>query len=1060
MPLYLYTGNRMENLVQTLAEVLDQPISHPLAPEILVVQSQGMQRWLDMKLAGYFGVWANCRYLFPNALVDDLFCRILPEAPLQDPFDPEVMTWKILRLLPQWIKHPDFTPLKPYLKEDPEGLKRYQLAGRIADVFQQYILFRPDMLRAWESGTVDDWQSVVWRELSREENGRHRGTLAREYIQRLHGLSENPDGFPERITVFGISYLPDHHLEILEATSRITRIHLFCFSPTREYWGDIVSKKAMARMGPQERILRTTGHPLLASLGKLGRDFSERIIAVSESAPVQVDMYVEETGSSLLHRLQSDIFILSGAGPEKTKQSIHPEDRSIRIHSCHSPMREVEILYDQILHLLDSTDGLNPRDIVVMTPDIETYAPYITAVFDATPDSSRRIPYSISDRTPAAENRIASILSKLLALPGSRMTATQLLDILEMTPVRNRFDLSETDLESIRLWLDGTRIRWGVDEESRARMEFPRYREHTWMAGLDRLLLGYAMPIESGRMWNGILPYDEMEGEGPAILGRMAEFVHRTANLSDRLAVARTLGEWREECGRLLADFVLVDDDTAHDAAEVAAALEKITELERSSGFYQTVETVVIRSWLSSWLGQRKKGSGFLTGGVTFCAMLPMRSIPFRVVAMIGMNDGAFPRRMPSAGFDHIARNPRRGDRSLRDEDRYLFLEAILSARDCLYISFVGQSVSDNSPIPPSVVVSELIDAIDSGYTATSHASVESRLIVRHRLQAFHPEYFRKQGTLFSYSEENRAASVRRRDRVLSPSFLETPLSETRDREIDITLTQLLRFFSNPAAFFLENRLGIRLEEIASPPEDREPFRLEGLDAYRLKSELVEAVLNGEDPMTYREIARAAGWLPPARHGDASFSIVVRDVEVFARKVKTEQGDREILPSVDIDLTRENTRLTGRLDRIFSDKMIRYRCATVKPRDLIRVWIEHVVLQVASPDGYPRVTSAVQTDQTKRFDPVENAGEVLDRILDLYRQGWREPLKFFPHSSLAYARDWRLDRAKQVWKTAYDRPGEQENPSFRLCFKNRNPLDSEFERIARQFFDPLLTSMR
>ncbi len=428
----------------------------------------------------------------------------------------------------------------------------------------------------------------------------------------------------------------------------------------------------------------------------------------------------------------------------------------------------------------------------------------------------------------------------------------------------------------------------------------------------------------------------------------------------------------------MLGEFIAADDDSARELAAVAGVIEEIGEAAGQAGFTERVETGVLRSWLSGRLAREEKGIGFMTGGVTFCAMLPMRSIPFRVVALIGMNDGAFPRQSRPPGFDLIARNPRRGDRSLRDEDRYLFLEAILSARDSLYLSYVGQSIRDNSEIPPSVLVSEFLDAIARGFTPGEGVKAADLLVTRHRLQAFSREYFDGGSALFSYSEENCAALLDQRNNPWEPAeFLVTELAPPAAEWQDVPLAKLLRFFDNPARFFLENRLGIRLEDIATPLEEREPFSVEGLDSYGLKQELLEICLNGGDVQDFLPVARCRGILPPARHGEALFEAAAGEVSAFAADLREKIGDGMPLAPLDIALELGGFRLTGRLDRIWPDRMIRYRCAKIKAKDHIRGWIEHLLLNAARAEGYPRETLLFMADCSRTFTPVENAADIL-----------------------------------------------------------------------------------
>ena len=1066
MPLNIYTSNRMENLVAALAYVLKEPLASPLAPETIVVQSKGMQRWVAMELAKHFGVWANCNYPFPNAMVWRLFSLLLPEVPPDaSPFAPEVMTWKIMGLLPGCLDREEFIPLQHYLAGDRDGLKLFQLAERIADVFDQYTLFRPDMLSGWETDKeterAGEWQAVLWRTLVADGNGRHRGNLKEEFCRRLMTSLPVGSGIPERIAVFGISYLPKYHMEILAAVARSTTVNLFLLSPTREYWADIVSRKAKARLTPANDGLRSEGNPLLASLGKLGRDFSDMVIEIGEVAAAQADLYAEPGEASLLQKMQTDILNLSGAGEDMEKRTLDLDDRSVQIHACHSPLREIEVLYDNILALLEEIDGLTPGDIVVMTPDIETYAPYIASVFDGSQEPSLKVPYSIADRRLKSEGQIAAVLLKLLGLPGSRLTVIQLFDILETDPVRKRFDLDNEELEVIRSWIEATWVRWGIDEQSRICLGLPGYRENSWRAGLERLLLGYAMPDEEGRLFHGKLPYDEIEGANAQTLGKLVEFINSIAASTASLTRPRTLGAWQEQCLALLADFIIADDDMAHELTTVAGVVSNIGELGKEAGFDKQVELAVLRAWLTARLDQEEKGLGFITGGVTFCAMLPMRSIPFRIVALIGMSEGAFPRQNHSHGFDLIARAPRRGDRSLRDEDRYLFLESILSARDCLYISYVGQSIKDNSEVPPSVLVSELLDAIERGFQAGKGGTIEDQLVTRHRLQAFSRDYFAAGSPLFSYSAENCTALLEKsRGPREARDFLTTPLPAPADEWKDVSLVKLMRFFDNPAKFFLESRLGIRLEDAVAPLEAREPFDLDGLDSYNLKKDLLEILLQGGNASDFLAVARCRGILPPARHGEAVFASAVEEVALFAQVVQEKCGVKIPLAPLDIELHLNGFRLTGRLDNIWPERMIRHRCAKLKAKDQLRAWIEHLALNAVTPVGYPRETLLLMTDGSKTFGPAPDAPSILQTLLDVYWQGLMAPLRFFPAAAMAYADNeiWDLERARRKWADGYNGipPGEGRDPCFRLCFGHDDPFNAEFESLAHTLLEPFL----
>ncbi len=1064
MPLNLYTSNRMEILVTTLATVLQRPLVSAFTKEVIVVQSRGMQRWLSMELASHFGVLANGYYPFPNAMVQELFCKILRDMPESSAFAPEVMGWKIMRLLPELLQSEPFGTLRHYLADDPDKLKHFQLSEKIADTFDQYTLFRPEMLLGWEAGeqqpSEEEWQSILWRKLA-EGSGAHRGRLKELFCRQLSPWSPGVEDIPERITLFGISCLPKFHLDVLSVVAKVTEVNLFILSPTREYWGDILSKKASARLSEEERALRTEGNPLLASLGRIGRDFSDMVIDLSDSAFHQEECYDDPGEECLLHALQSDILNLSGTGDEEEElRPLERDDRSVRIHSCHSPLREIEVLYDNILAMLEEYSDLSQRDIVVMTPDIEIYSPYISSVFGAGSaggDGGVALHYSIADRRMMNEGEIASAVLKLLALPGSRLTASELFDLLSSPPVSHRFLLDPDELELIRGWIEKSGIRWGMDEDDRTARGLPAYRDNSWRAGLDRLLLGYAMPDEN-QLFNGILPYDDMSGSDAETLGKFAEFVEGVDRFVESFGLSRTLEEWRIEFQSLLADFITPSDNSEREFAAITALAEELGNASDAAEFTDAVTPAVMLSWLRARLEQQEQGLGFMTGGITFCAMLPMRSIPFRVVVLIGMNDNAFPRQSRAPGFDLIAREPQKGDRSLRNEDRYLFLESILSARDLLYISYVGQSIRDNSELPPSVLVSELLDAVRRGFSLPDGVSVEELLVVRHRLQAFNRDYFTASSPLFSYSAENYRALVEKESATAhSRPFMHAPLAEPPEELKTVSLARLVRFYDNPSGFFLEQRLGIRLEGSAEPLEDREPFAVEGLELYSLKQELLEVVLGGGKSRDLLPLFRSRGMLPPARHGEQLFTRILGEVEEFAATVQESIGGIVALEPLEVDLPLGAFRLTGRLERLWPHSLLHYRYARLKMKDLMRSWIEHLVLNTINQPGYPICTSLVMDDDIRTFEPVEDAAALLEKLLSHYWQGMSMPLRFFPRSSYAFATKG-LEAARKEWRddTFNNRPGEGSDPAIQRCFGTTEPFDEEFCTLAVELLGPMM----
>ncbi|MCD6353665.1 MAG: exodeoxyribonuclease V subunit gamma [Proteobacteria bacterium] len=852
--LKLFVSNRLEVLADKLAEVLKTPLPSPLEKEIIVVQSKGMERWVSMQLASRRGICANCSFPFPNAFVHEIFRKVLPEIPERSPFDPKIMTWRIMKLLPSCISKPGFESLGIYLRNTEEKLKLFQLSARIADTFDQYLIFRPQMIFGWEQGTDEHWQAVLWRELLKESDKWHRAELGRYFFKVVKNSSRRIEGLPERISVFGISALPRFHMEVFSNISLVTRVNLFLANPCKEYWGVILSdwemRKRTLRQSPRDlndkELHLEKGNSLLASMGTLGRDFFD---LVNEFQYEEWTSFEDGREDNLLSCIQSDILNLIDRPqiPDKMK-TVRSSDSSIQFHSCHSPMREIEVLHDQLLNMFETVPGLMPRDILVMTPDIETYSPYIQAVFDISTDDARWIPFSIADRSVRKESEIIDTFLAIIDIWGTRFSASQVLAILDSQAVRGRFGLLESDLELVRRWVKEIRIRWGIDGESRSQMGLPAFPENTWRAGLEQLLLGYAIPGHEKNLFGGILPYDHIEGREALVLGKFLEFTEQLFSHVTSLGRPQTLDDWSEALNVLLEGFFMPEEDTEREMQVIRRVLKDLADMEEVSGFHEKIDINVIKWHLRHSFESTDLGFGFISGGVTFCALLPMRSIPFKVICLVGMNNDAYPRQSKPLGFDLMAKHPEPGDRSRRNDDRYLFLEAVLSTREKLYISYVGQSIQDNSLIPPSVLVSELMDYIEQGFNLPGK-NIQKHFFTKHRLQAFSPEYFKKNEKLFSYSRETlRAARCILKTRETPVPYISRELSGPGEEWKSIDLNDLYRFFANPAEFLLKRRLGIYLEKKESVVEEREPFDIKGLEKYLLEEKLLKGKLTGLNP--------------------------------------------------------------------------------------------------------------------------------------------------------------------------------------------------------------------
>jgi exodeoxyribonuclease V gamma subunit len=1078
--LVIHQGNRVEALAESLAKEISAFERDPLTPVTIVVQSRGMERWLCMELARHNGVIANARFPFPNTILSEIFSAVLDDASQSKLFERDSLTFRAMATLPSCLAEKSFAPLLEYVDTGDNDLRRFQLCQKIAAMYDQLATFRPGLIRGWDQGESDSWHGLLWqRMLNDQERSAHRPELFHRCMTRLQEWQGALPGIPQKLYIFGVSTLPRLHLEALAAVSDHIDVQLFLLNPCQEYWHDIASDKTqlkLARKNPPTtghdalELHFDRGHPLLSAQGTLAQEF---LNLLTDYNPDYRDNFQPPGRQTLLSALQSQILELCDPANNE-RQLLDPADRSIQLHSCHAPIREVEVLRDLLLRRMEEDPTLTPRDILVMAPDIESYAPYIAAVFEGESQEKQKIPFSIADRSLQKESPVAEAFLKLLTLRGGRMTAAQVLELLEEPTVQNRSGLNLDDLDLVRHWIGETRICWGVDGAFKTQFNLPAIGNNSWQAGFDRMFLGFALPAEERALFAGILPYDNIEGGTSQVLGKFHSFCQQLFAATEALEKKRSLSAWGIFLGKLVEEFFSTDN--SDEVFSLLRHLQKLADTEKLSGYRDEVDFEVLHCNLKNDLA-RASNSGFLRGRVTFCSLLPMRSIPFKVIALLGMNDAAFPRKSTVVGFDPMANDPQKGDPSRRQEDRYLFLEAILSARDTLIISYIGQSVRDNSVVPPSVVVSELLDTLQQGFTTGGDDKLREHIVVKHRLQGFNPAYFSAQQQLFSYSRDNylgamALATTRHAtaDTTGVYRFMQADLPPGDDDWQTVTLAQLVNFMQNPAQFFLRNRLGIYLNDKETTLQDQEPFSLDGLTNYQLSQELVNRFLDGEDAAQLFELYAAKSVLPQGSLATPTFEKCTVAARSFAAKVKDFTHDEQP-DSIAYDQTFDGIRLVGQLSGLYPDGLLRYRCASIKPKDQLAAWIYHLVYCSLSPvGGSPEPRSHLlgngNDDQSYAF--VAESRELLAGLLQIFRAGLLRPLPFFPKSAFSYAKalakgepeQKSLNRARSEWLGSERSAGEGQETDFDFCFGRVNPLDQQFKDLALQIVGPLLNNHR
>ena len=1045
----IHQGNRLEELARHLGEEIQaaRRKSFTLEPATVLVNNYEMAQWLANTVAEDFGVCANVDFMLVGSFIWRLAMGERDRGGASADMAPlagDRMKWLVFRALQDISRgeaEGDFALLRYYMKSQGEK-GTFHLSEQIAVIFDRYLSFRHDMLFEWENGEGNEhgWQPELWRIISGMTGGRLRISFLERLLKEL-GSGKSELKLPSRLFLFAVSSLPPLHLDIVSALSGIIETHLFFMNPCRQFWEDVLPEKKRAglkaRLAPEKvDAWFPAGNSLLASLGYSGRAFLSRLY----SMPIEEgrDFFRENGDGSMLSMIQDDILDLnrpgSGAG-DRAKRVVKMDDSSLRINICHSRMREVEALHDELVRIFDESPGIFPHDCLVMAPSMEDYAPLVKGVFGAAPER-RFIPYTISDIGMIHDNPVSKAFLDIMGLPLSDFTATEIMDIISLPEVSARFDISEEELPVLHEWVRESGIRRGVGTGAPECQETGR--QNSWAFGLDRLFMSHA--FNSDKWCLGILPSGyAIEGANARLLSTLSGFVHGLFDLCKTITREERFSpsEWLDVFEGIVSDFISFDPWEDRDSAGLLTRLKGLAEAMEEAGV-QDLEYDVIYDVVKGELGRPSPQRAFFSGRVLFSSLVPMRTIPFKIICLLGMNDTDFPRRPGAPGFDIMARRPRPGDRIPREEDRYLFLETLISARKKLIISYVGRSEQDDSVQNPSVVLSELTDYMDREFWvegSSPDTPASSYFSKQYPLQPFSMRYLEEGSDLVTYAAEwmpvDETGKIRTREEPPAFCVEPVPISDTeQDALASIAPWQLTSFFTNPVRYFLRERFHIDLYKAVIPLEDSEPFSFSKnvrelflRELSGLKDEEFVSTLKEPDAFLNSLLVRLKGMgLAPLEpfasllwQGESScfsgfLEKIAKKVEKTGLPLNEKASVNRVFKWPDhTPMAGKEVHVAGNLGPLSTSGGLFDIRFELYNSLRMTFWIKHLLLicQGTGKNEDKEISSIIINSKTPlviRGMPGGDAEALMDELLGFYIKGMEMPLKFFLDASYAFAK--------------------------------------------------------
>ncbi|MFP5334055.1 MAG: exodeoxyribonuclease V subunit gamma [Actinomycetes bacterium] len=1033
--LHLHRSERTDALVAQLAVVLAVPPDDPFTPDVVAVPTRGVERWLAQRLShhlgtgadGEGGVCAHVTFASPSRVVGAVLATVLDLDPSDDPWHADRLVWPVLETLDACAGEAWCSALGRHLGsggDDPVRRgRRLAVARRLAGLFTSYGVQRPEMVRAWASGEDDDgtggrvpadlaWQPELWR--------RVRALVAEPSpAERLEGavrrLLDDPASvdLPARLSVFGPTRLPEDQLRVLHALAGHRDVHLWLPHPSPALW----RKAGEATPGSVRRRDRraAAAHPLLASMARDATELQLRLTALEGTR--QTHHPAAEPPPSLLGELQRRLRQDDGTS---APAAVGRDDRTVQVHACHGRARQVEVLREVLVGLFADDPTLEPRDVLVMCPDIENVAPLVAATFGLADGEGeqahpgQRLRVRLADRSLRRTNPLLELLSRLLELADGRVTASEVLDLAAGAPVRRRFHLTDDDLDRVREWAVDAGVRWGEHAGRRSRFSLGHIGQGTWDFALDRILLGAAMADEGERFIGPALPLDDVDSTDVDLAGRLAELLDRLTVVLESLDGTRELAGWLDALDRALD--LLADVEPA-DGWQVVQARAVLADVRTAGAAHGDVPLRLsdVRALLAGRLEGRPTRAGFRTGALTMCSLEPMRAVPHRVVCLLGLDDGTFPRGASADGDDVLLREPCLGERDRRSEDRQLFLDAVTSAQEHLVVLYSGADERTGARRPPAVPVTELLDALERAATTADGGPVRDQVVVHHPLQGVDERNFtagalRRAGPFSFDAAAFRAALAGRSERLGRQPFLRKPLVPPERQDV-VDVEELVGALEHPVKTFLRQRLGVTLAADTEDVDDRLPLQLDRLQQWAVGNRLLSACLGGVDSGTAVAAEWRRGRVPPRELGRAVLQEVEGQVVPIAAAV---QEWWSATPATSVDVTADlpdGRAVTGTVAGVRGDVLVRAVYSRLAAKHRLRAWVQLLALAAAEPERSWRAVTVGRAQGSRpraaasllAAPPPAVAAQRLADLVALRDRALREPLPMPVDTACAYA---------------------------------------------------------
>ncbi|XBC44247.1 MAG: exodeoxyribonuclease V subunit gamma [Buchnera aphidicola (Schlechtendalia peitan)] len=1023
----LYKSYRFDLLLKKACSIFIQnPLHNPLNSEIFVTPNAQIDYWIKIFIANKYLITANINFLKFNTFVWKIFQNFSSHNYSNLEFTRYYLIWKMMNL--KNIKH-----FSNFISKSNSKIKLFEILSFLSKTFEQYLIYRPDWIKKWQENSKKqnnthastNQYEVLWIELIKYMNSKHQSTWNFSnilfYLENKFKKKLNITQFPPRIFIFENTYLTPYHLIILKQISQLCDIHFFYTTPyqyeeqllskfnkikkcninlTQKNAADLLKTTRKFKIFIQKKINIHNSMNYIASWGEYGL---ENTVLLNLIQKKQVNIFNTKETTCLLQKIQKNIIqnnFLKNNNINKInihnekKYKIFKNDKSLAIHVCLTLRREIEVLHDNLLNILNTNHDILFHDILIISKNINIYTPYIYSIFNKI-NGKNYIPFFIlSDTYLENKTTIFKIVIEMLDLPNISLDNEKILNLLSNVFILKKFKIKSKEIIILHKIIQQSCITFEADSTNETYESHINHEYNNLSIGEENIFLGRAMNDINYITWNKNVPYQYLSTKHYKIFGKFVTFSILLKKWKKILSTEKSLKHWKILFEQFLQDFFINDDSEKQEIIFIKKQWNKIIDPGIRENYKGKISIKILKNELLNYNSQKINIHGCFSGKVTFCNGFKLRSIPFKVICILGMHEKFVIQKTSTSNLSLMYQYPRICDPHRPNKYKYLFLETLLSTKKFLLISYYKNSEHTNSIHEQSLIINQLFLYISKNFYISKKYNNKckcqniNKLLLHiyyfHTNELYSTKNFYHNYKFHSFSQT--WFKISQLTRTYKNNF-EKPLPKIQYKHIN--MFNLISFWKNPIRYFFNQRLHVKLNLITTNNLYQEDYFIKAIDRYWINVDILNFLLYRKSIKKLFLYYKYKGIIPSGNIGKIYWNNQLSLITPLYEKInlqKKKLRNKKFCIQTGIHF------LYGLLKNINTTGLLRWTPSIIKNTDIISLWLEHLVYCCIYNTGDSIMFGLKNTNLTFHRLKKNQASHLLNKYVSGYIEGMTKPI--------------------------------------------------------------------